>query len=364
MNEINNNPFQGIIPSEQQEVQNHPEMPVGNPFTNVEVSSNPFEQTLQKPQIEYADEGIGMSNQNPNFNNPLNLNEQTPEPFPQPTTPQEGNQMQQYNNIQQTTSPQIQAYPQDNIQQNSPQVYPQDNIQQNNPQVYSQDTIQQPQQQQPQQYPQYQQPQQQYQQQYSTNFQQPNQQAENNHNFNNHNFNNQYSNNGYSNNNQKMKYNIIDFYWLVNDKLKHQQSLEPGECMMITVGFNADFNNMRFSLLNINNMNMLNGGGLELDNCQKITNFNIHSEGAASILANKNKDINIQTYERVISSGSWTPNQTVWKWIKNSLYVYSKPNNNNNFYSYVFSSEQIPMIESAFNFMINGQGWMAALNKK
>ena len=166
-----------------------------------------------------------------------------------------------------------------------------------------------------------------------------------------------YNNNGGGGGGQR--YNIVDFFWFINNKLRQQMQMGQGECSMITIGFNADFNNMRFSLLNVD-PNVLSQPMISLEQCQKITNFNVHSEGAGMILANKGTGNQVMTQERVIRQGNWTPNQSIWMWSQDNVVVHTQTSAGAA-HSYTFLGEQITLLESALSFMVDGSAWKAAL---
>lgn len=167
-----------------------------------------------------------------------------------------------------------------------------------------------------------------------------------------------WGNNGGQNGQQK--YNIVDMYWWVNKKYIMQVPFDQGEVGMLTVGFNANFNNMRFCLHNID-PNMINQPSLIITNCPRVTLVNVYSENAGEILASKGSGQTIMTQERVIKAGGgWTPNQSAWIWGPDRVSLYTQ-DQQGAAYSYTFLGPQITLLEGVLTWMIDGSAWNAAL---
>lgn len=160
------------------------------------------------------------------------------------------------------------------------------------------------------------------------------------------------------------KYNIIDLYWFLNLKLKSNAQFLDGEVHMCTVGFNADYNNMRITFYNLNNYEDLKGPALIIGNMSKVSQFNIFSETASELLYLKNNNpqqdnITVRVYERMFKN-SWNPNLSQIIWNKNNIFLQSQ-NNSNGIHSFTILDYQIKAFESALKFLVNGKSWLATL---
>ena len=159
---------------------------------------------------------------------------------------------------------------------------------------------------------------------------------------------------------QVQKYNIIDMYWLTNKKYSMQIPFEQGEVGLITIGFNANFNNMRFSLHNID-PNMINQPALVIANCPRAAIINIYSESAGEVLFSKGSGRNVMTQERMFKEGSWNPSQSAWNWGPDKVTLYAQDQNGASF-CYTFVDYQIKLLENCLNWMISGPSWSASLS--
>jgi len=161
-------------------------------------------------------------------------------------------------------------------------------------------------------------------------------------------------------NGQQVKYVIVDFFWLINKKLIYHQQLEQGEAAILTVGYNASFNNLRFSFHGVTN-ETFTPSSITIQNTQRLAMCNIYSEQALDLLTkSKGTGAPVYSFERVIKSGNWTPNKTIIVWNPDSIIIQTCDSNNNT-YKFPCYEDQIYGLEKALEFMINGQAWMTGL---
>lgn len=163
------------------------------------------------------------------------------------------------------------------------------------------------------------------------------------------------------------KYNIVDLYWLVNQKLFNSEKLNKDEVALLIIGYNADFNNLRIAFHDVS-AKTFNETSILKHETKQITTVNIFSETAQKILFNvhtkKFKD-EFSNFERIFTASSgnndWKPNPTQIEMnIPNNIILKTKFNNN--IYSFTFLDWQIQAFLNAMKFMTNGDAWKASLN--
>jgi len=172
-------------------------------------------------------------------------------------------------------------------------------------------------------------------------------------------FGNAHGNNAGGGQQQQNKYNIVDMFWFINKKLFAQKPLGQNEAGIITVGYNASFNNMRFSLHGFQE-GSTNASSIIMSNCPRLATCNIYSETVCDLIAKKGSGVGVVAYERVIKAGNWTPNQTALMWDANGIIVQTTTGQNQTF-TFQFSDEQVFALEKAFDFMMNGVAWTLSM---
>jgi len=154
------------------------------------------------------------------------------------------------------------------------------------------------------------------------------------------------------------KYAIVDMFWFVNKKLYANQPLVPGESQLLTVGFNAAFNNMRIGMCS-DKGGAFTDSSIIIQNCERLANFNIFSEHALQILFSPGVEVRI--FERVIRAGSWSPNVSSITNNGNTFVIKSTNPQNGNVTSFIVADEQVIGFTKALEFLLNGQSWNMAL---
>ena len=147
---------------------------------------------------------------------------------------------------------------------------------------------------------------------------------------------------------------IIDMFWFVNKKLYANQSLEQNEAGLLTIGFNASFNNLRIGLYQLNGDSTTNSS-IIIMNCTKLANFNIFPEHALQINSTEGQT---NIFERVIRGG-WQPNESVIT--KTNDIIKFESSYNNTTFHYTLLDEQIIGFNKAMEFLTNGQSWLAGI---
>lgn len=158
---------------------------------------------------------------------------------------------------------------------------------------------------------------------------------------------------------EKQQYHIIDLFWFINRKIIYNQKVDQGEAHIMTVGYNANFNNLRFGLLN-NTNNAITPSSLIIQNATRLTGWNIYPEEAILLKAYQGSDQPLNLRERQIKSGGWTPNQTQIIWGKDTI-LFKTKDSNGTILSFVLMQEQIIGFEKALEFMYNGTAWTLAM---
>jgi hypothetical protein len=163
------------------------------------------------------------------------------------------------------------------------------------------------------------------------------------------------------------KYNIVDMYWLINQKLFNQEKLEQNEASLLIIGYNADFNNLRVAFHEAGPKTFTEASVLKYETKQ-ITTVNIFSETAQKVLYNiqskKYKD-EISNFERIFTphsgSNDWKPNPSQIE-MEIPKYIKLRTKFNNTTYLFTFSDWQIQALLNAMKFMTDGNAWKASLN--
>jgi len=162
--------------------------------------------------------------------------------------------------------------------------------------------------------------------------------------------------------NKTTKYRIIDFYWLINQKLQNGEKLSSDEAHICCIGFNSMYNNLRFTFYASGN-NTFSESSVNINNCKRLANFNLFPEHALEILSNKNNGKEINILERVYSTGNnWMPNKTVFIWKDDKVYV--KTTDKNGSYKYTFIGYDVIALDTSLKFCVNGQSWLVSLFDK
>lgn len=173
------------------------------------------------------------------------------------------------------------------------------------------------------------------------------------------------SNSELDNTSNNKKHNIIDMYWLINNKLFENKKLETNEIALLTIGYNADFNNLRIGLFEPNNKTFTEHAIYKTE-AKLITTVNVFSETAHKALSiiNKGENADIINFERVFSqaqANSWKPSPSLFKINLSEKNITLEVTNNNTKYTYVFTDWQIAALLSVFKYMTNGGSWSASL---
>lgn len=164
------------------------------------------------------------------------------------------------------------------------------------------------------------------------------------------------------------KYNIVDLYWLVNQKLFNSQKLNKDEVALLIIGYNTDFNNLRISFHEANAKSFTQTSILKYETKQ-IATINLFSETAQKILYNvqtkKFKD-EVSNFERLFSpnvgNNDWKPNPSqITLDIPNNIILQTKYNNT--LYSFTLLDWQIQAFLNAMKFMTDGSAWKSSLLK-
>lgn len=158
--------------------------------------------------------------------------------------------------------------------------------------------------------------------------------------------------------NNQQKFNIAEFYWLINRKLYHNMQLNPGEAQMLIIGFNADFNNLRLSLCDFNGVNPTQLTAITVGTFSRSVTINIYSEFAMELLQNIKTPTGqpITNIERVFSqNNNWSPNAS--SFICQAEGVIITTNDANNSHSFTLFQHHVPALVSALTYMTDGRAW-------
>jgi len=159
---------------------------------------------------------------------------------------------------------------------------------------------------------------------------------------------------------EKQQYHIIDLFWLINRKLIYGQALDPSESHILTIGFNASFNNLRCTLLSAN-QNAITQTSIVIQNATRLSGFNIYSEEALLLKAYQNSGTPIIIRERQFKAGNtWSPNITKIIWNKESI-VINTVDSSNKVCNFILVQDQIAGFEKALDFMLNGMAWILGM---
>lgn len=163
----------------------------------------------------------------------------------------------------------------------------------------------------------------------------------------------------------KKHHNIIDMYWLINNKLFERKPLGEGEAGFLALGYNADFANLRVGFHQPDQESFTKSSMIK-DKMKFMTTLNIFSETAYNILdcLRTAKDINISNFERIIGADNkWVPNQTQISGNAQEIIIKTLTTEGNKFY-YTFSGWQVPCLASALKYMCEGQSWSKYLDMR
>ncbi len=159
---------------------------------------------------------------------------------------------------------------------------------------------------------------------------------------------------------QRTKHNIVDMYWLINQKLYDKEELnsDPKEVGVLTIGYNADFNNLRIGFFEIQS-DSITKSSINKDKMRFLTSINIFSETAFKIL---NNQVDFYNLERIIGAENpWTPNITLFS-KEDDRFIIKTMSTNGEKFMFTFSKSEFSCLQTALNFMINGGSWSNYLN--
>lgn len=162
--------------------------------------------------------------------------------------------------------------------------------------------------------------------------------------------------------NKSTKYKIIDLYWIINQKLYQQKQLESNEASLLTIGFNADFTNMRI-ILRRDMGGAFTPKSIILGNTKMLSGVNLFPETCYEILSKLSKPGKIFTFERVISNdNNWTPNRGLIEITQNGTIIINiEDNRDNQVYVIELSGFQANMFINACKFMTDGGAFNLAM---
>jgi hypothetical protein len=161
----------------------------------------------------------------------------------------------------------------------------------------------------------------------------------------------------------KNKYNIIDLFWLLNAKLRNNAKLESNEATMVTVGFNADYLNMRIALLRLDSdclsdSYVIGGAG----NANVLAMANMFPESCIELLSLRNTEVMYMPKERMIKKDTnFTPNRSGFQWSKNALTIYIEDGRSKTHYYMTIVEHQLNSFIKACEFMYNGEAFKLAM---
>lgn len=167
---------------------------------------------------------------------------------------------------------------------------------------------------------------------------------------------NQFFGGGSSGTQQSPKYNIIDLFWLINQKLIDKTQIQPNEAHLLTIGYNASFGNLRMTFYGCN-QNTFTPSSIILGNAKRITTANMYPEACIELLSKKDANQPIMLFERTIrNDNKWSPNQTTVIWAKNAIRIQTTDSQN---VSSLFdiTNWQVIAFEQAMLFMTRGKSW-------
>lgn len=178
------------------------------------------------------------------------------------------------------------------------------------------------------------------------------------------------------------KYHIRDLFWLINPKLENREGLYQNEPGLVTITYNADFDNMKFAFYKVNPDVFKRKGAVILNNAQQVTIFNLHSETCSRIVYEYNRAINgeleealkdqdrtyitIKNFERVFNENqNWTPNITSILINKDGqIVIGTVDNQSGNKFKYNFKGWQIESLISACKFMSEGGSFQTGMMRR
>lgn len=162
----------------------------------------------------------------------------------------------------------------------------------------------------------------------------------------------------FSGSNQQVtpKYNIIDLFWLINQKLIDKKQMEQNEVHLLTLGYNASFGNLRMTFYTCN-QNTFTPSSIILANAKRVTTVNMYPEACMELLSKKDTKQPITLFERTIRSDiKWSPNQTTIIWAPNAIRIQTTdPQNASSLFD--ITSWQVKAFEHSLKFMTTGKSW-------
>lgn len=159
------------------------------------------------------------------------------------------------------------------------------------------------------------------------------------------------------------KYNIVDQYWLINPKLFAKEKLEQGEIQLLTIGYNADFNNMRITLYDTS-PDTFSETAIHKHNAKQLVTVNVFTETVEQLLFNISKPLSgtVYNFERIFSQSmvnqDWTPAKSLFEVDAQHGQIRLKVNDK---FSYIFKDWQLKALINTFKFMTNGGAWSSSL---
>lgn len=152
------------------------------------------------------------------------------------------------------------------------------------------------------------------------------------------------------------RYNIIDLYWLINQKLINKTQMAANEAHLLTIGYNASFGNMRMTFYTCD-QNSFTPSSIILGNSKRIATANMYPEACLEVLSKKESNQSVMLFERVIrADNKWTPNQSSITWAPKAIRIQTIDQNNNTIL-FDLTAWHIAAFESALKFMITGKSW-------
>jgi hypothetical protein len=170
-----------------------------------------------------------------------------------------------------------------------------------------------------------------------------------------------------NNNGGGKKYRIFDFFWLINPKITKSQPLDNGEAGLVTIGYNADFDNMRVQLYGVEGNSFL-PGALMINNTKRLGVSHLYAETRFQIMYNLKWDDDenkFLSFERMITQSSWNPNKTIIETSKKneSVKITSVNSQNNSSYYYKFAGWQFEALMDSIKCITSTDHWQELIKK-
>jgi len=96
---------------------------------------------------------------------------------------------------------------------------------------------------------------------------------------------------------EKVTYNIINMFWLVNPKAYSGEAFLPNEVHFVTISYNINFGNLRIEVCNMNNES-IKDQLICLNKVQKIANGTVYASGMFQLVC---KIPEVVCYEQIIN---------------------------------------------------------------